>query len=72
MEIIITGMSLDGHEVPVPHGLSELINSAGLWGIKENKNEPSILDQYDRRTFRRDGNLVTVLTLKSSECKKAE
>jgi hypothetical protein len=72
MEIIITGMSLDGHEVAVPHGLSELINNAGLWGIKEKKNEPSILDQYNRRTFRRDGNLVTVLTLKASESKKAE
>jgi hypothetical protein len=62
MNITITGMSLDGHSIPVPHGLSELVNTAGAWGIPKQKS--AISDQYDRRVEKRGDRLVTVLTLK--------
>jgi hypothetical protein len=64
MNIKITGMSLDGHQVPVPNGLSELINAAGAWSNQKLKT--NYLDHYEQKTERRNGNLVTVLTLKSS------
>lgn len=63
MNITITGISLDGHSVPVPKGLSELLNAAGAWGIR--KNVPTINDQYDRRVEKRGENFVTVLSLKA-------
>lgn len=60
MNITITGIWLEGHSVTVPTGLSELVNAAGAWGIR--KNEPSIIEQYDRKVIKRDGCFVTVLT----------
>ncbi|MCM3763483.1 hypothetical protein [Neobacillus niacini] len=62
MNITITGMSVDGHSVPVPHGLSELINAAGAWGIRKEKS--AITKKYDRRVEKRGEHFVTVLTLK--------
>lgn len=64
MNITITGINLDGHNVPVPNGLSELINASGAWSKK--KRNSNYLDGYDQRTERKNGNLVTVLTLKKS------
>jgi hypothetical protein len=61
VNLTITGMSLDGHTVDIPNGLSELVNSAGAWGIKKSSSN---LNEYDRQVQRRDGSLVTVLTYK--------
>lgn len=61
-QIIITRMQIGNFEVNVPHGLSELLNSAGAWAIK--KSDSTITDQYDRRVEKRDGQLVTILTRK--------
>jgi hypothetical protein len=59
----ITGIKIDDYDLPVPHGLSELLNEAGAWGIPE--KESTISDQYDRRVEKReDGSIVTVLTKK--------
>lgn len=58
MNITITGMSIDGHNVPVPHGLSELLNRAGAWSA-----EPiPPLEGYRRALKRVDDRLVTELT----------
>ena len=58
MQIVITGMRLDGHPVTVPHGLSELLNRAGAWSA-----EPiPPLEGYRREVKRVDGRLVTELT----------
>lgn len=59
--ITITKMQIGEFEVTVPHGLSELINSAGAWGEKK---EPTILKEYDRIVEKRDGRVFTVLTRK--------
>lgn len=64
MNITITGMYLDGHPVPVPAGLSELINSAGAWGIK--KRNSTISEKYDRKVEKRGDNWVTIFTLKEA------
>jgi hypothetical protein len=61
VNLTITGISLDGHTVDIPNGLSELVNSAGAWGIKRSSSN---LNDYDRQVQKRDGNLVTVLTFK--------
>jgi hypothetical protein len=64
MNLAITGITLDGHSLPVPNGLSELLNIAGAWGIKE-ANPTS--NKYDRRIEKRGGGLVTFLTLRKGE-----
>ena len=57
MQITIKSMSIDGHNVPVPHGLSELLNRAGAWSA-----EPiPPLDEYRRKIKRVNGQLVTEL-----------
>lgn len=61
MDITISGIYLDGYSVPVPHGLTELINTAGAWGTR--KSEP-VNDRYDRKVEKREGNFVTILSLK--------
>jgi len=35
MNIVIKSMSIDGYNIPVPAGLSELINRAGAWTTAE-------------------------------------
>lgn len=65
--IEITKMKLGDYEVPVPQGLSDLLNTAGAWGIK--RQDPPCVKQYDRRVEKRDGRLFTVLTLKGGEGK---
>lgn len=58
MQITITGMQIDGHPIPVPHGLSELLNRAGAWSSEE----VSPLRGYQRKMKRVGGRLVTELT----------
>jgi hypothetical protein len=58
-QFTITRMQVGDFEVPVPVGLSELLNQAGAWGPKR---EPTHLKEYDRRVEMRDGKLFTVLT----------
>jgi hypothetical protein len=64
MNIKITGMAIEGLSIPVPAGLSEILSSAGVW-VKQPR-ESNFIQEYDRRVERRDGNFVTVLTLKKS------
>lgn len=58
MQITITGMRLDGHSVPVPHGLSELLIRAGAWSVAPIPP----LEGYRREVKRVAGRLVTELT----------
>lgn len=61
MNIKVTGMKLDGHEAPVPSGLSELLKNT--W-----TKEPRKLDEsHDRHVERRNGRWVTVLTKKAEK-----
>lgn len=60
--ITITRMQIGDYEVQVPHGLSELINSAGAWG--EKKEKPHLLKDYQRTVEMRDGKIFTVLNKK--------
>lgn len=64
MNLIITGITLDGHSIPVPNGLTELLNSSGAWGIKEAK---STSNEYDHRVEKRKEGLVTILTYKGGK-----
>lgn len=57
MKITITGMQLDGHTIPVPHGLSELLNRAGVWSTEAIPPVPG----YRREVKRVDGHLITEL-----------
>ncbi|RHW37291.1 hypothetical protein D1B31_16110 [Neobacillus notoginsengisoli] len=58
MNITITGIFLDEHKVEIPAGLSELINSAGAWGKRQ---QSELSKEYDRKVIKRDGQLVTLL-----------
>ncbi|QOY37082.1 hypothetical protein AWH56_005420 [Anaerobacillus isosaccharinicus] len=62
-QITITRMQIGEFEVPVPHGLNELLNAAGAWG-KPQKEKPSFLKDYHRKVEMRDGRIFTVLTKK--------
>lgn len=64
MGIKITGISLDGHCIRVPNGLSELLNASGAWGIRK---KTSVLEQYNRKVEKRGEELVTILTLKEAK-----
>lgn len=55
MKIVIKSMSLDGHDIPVPVGLSELINRAGAWSTDEIPPP----DGYQCSMKRINGRLVT-------------
>ncbi|WP_046655355.1 hypothetical protein [Paenibacillus larvae] len=63
--IEITKMNLGNYEVPVPQGLSDLLNVAGVWKIKQ-QNFPHTKN-YDRRVEQRNGRLFSILILKSNE-----
>jgi hypothetical protein len=60
LNFIITRMQVGEFEVPVPFGLSELLNQAGAWGIRNEESEH--LKEYERRVEMRDGKIFTVLT----------
>jgi len=62
--IEITRMQLGEFEVPVPHGLSELLHEAGAWGPK--RKTPKWLEEYDRTVEMRNGKLYTKLTKRKS------
>jgi len=66
--LIITSMSLDGHNVIVPQGLSQLFNEAGAWKYMgtESKNEDNVLKNYDRKVVFEDGKMRTYITYKTS------
>ena len=62
-EITITKMMIGEYEVPVPRGLSELLNRAGAWGIPEEPSE--FVKKYESRVEKReDGSIATILTYK--------
>lgn len=58
-EIIITGIRIGGHSVPVPHGLSELVNKANAWSIRAEKPE---VKGYHQEVVKKDGKLMTIFT----------
>ncbi|MFS0766168.1 hypothetical protein [Peribacillus phoenicis] len=68
-ELIVTGISLDGFEIPVPEGLSEILNNAGAWVYKEKVEEDgdNPLKDYDRKVVLEDGKLRTYLTYKGKD-----
>ncbi|WP_260286772.1 hypothetical protein [Peribacillus aracenensis] len=66
-DLIVTSISLGGYEVPVPIGLSELLNRAGAWkyiapGSLDNQMDP--LENYEREVVKENGNFRTYLTYK--------
>lgn len=56
-DIIITGIRVGEHSVPVPHGLSELVNRANAWST----SKPDF-SGYNRQVVRKNGKLVTIIT----------
>jgi hypothetical protein len=68
-ELIITRMSLDGHNISIPEGLSDLLNRAGAWKCIEPDSyryQVNPLDNYDRKVVKENGKLRTYLTYKRS------
>lgn len=64
--IEIKKIKIGEHDVAVPHGLSDLLNSAGVWTAKPKESSRST-NEYHRRVELRDGRLFTILT----KCSKA-
>lgn len=60
IELKIKRITLEGHDLPVPVGLSEIISNGNAWGIRGGKINPD----YNREVIKRDGNLITVLKKK--------
>ncbi|MGG3798947.1 hypothetical protein [Metabacillus fastidiosus] len=68
----VTSISLDGFQLPVPEGLSELLNISGAWVYqKEDKaEEKNHLNKYDRKVVMESGRLRTYLTYRTTSTKK--
>jgi hypothetical protein len=60
-KISIESLQIDGHSVPVPEGLSELLEQT--WGMVEKENV--LMADYDRRVIKKENGFVTWLTKKS-------
>lgn len=57
-KISVSSLKIDGHSVPVPEGLSELLESTWV----SSREEKDLLKKYDRKVIQRNGNFVTLLT----------
>ncbi|PJN88230.1 hypothetical protein CVN76_05055 [Bacillus sp. mrc49] len=59
-------MSLGGYEIPIPKGLSELLNRSGAWKYRapDSIQSESPLEDYDRTVVKENGHLRTYLTYK--------
>jgi hypothetical protein len=60
-KISVESLSIDGHSIPVPEGLSELLEQT--WGTVEKENV--LMADYDRRVIKKENGFVTWLTKKS-------
>lgn len=60
--IEVTAMKVGEFSVDVPIGLSKMLD--GCW-VKQ-RNVPSIVNEYESCTVRRNGELVTILTKKKA------
>lgn len=70
--IVVTSISLDGYNFPIPNGFSEFLLRAGYWEYGEKTSESNdVLSNYDREVFIEDGQLCTKLTFKSVSKKEA-
>jgi hypothetical protein len=67
VELTITGMRIGEYSVPVPSGLSELINRANAWSLQTEKPK---FEGYHREVVKKDGKLFTIFTKVSPEKKK--
>jgi hypothetical protein len=58
----ITKLRIGEYEVPVPEGLSELLNDGGAWTTtrKEGRN----LKEYERKVEMKNGQIITTLIKK--------
>ncbi|MBJ7962182.1 hypothetical protein [Bacillus cereus] len=73
--IEVTRVSIDGYDLPIPEGFSELLLRAGYWRYGE-KIESSVdeefLAQYERKTVLEDGKLCTIFTYKGNKKKRGK
>jgi hypothetical protein len=60
-KISIESLQIDGYSIPVPEGLSELLEQT--WGTVEKENV--LMAEYDRRVIKKESGFVTWLTKKS-------
>jgi hypothetical protein len=60
-KISVESLKIDGHSVPVPEGLSELLEQT--WGTTERQAE--FMSEYDRKVLKGKDGFVTFLTKKS-------
>lgn len=69
VEFEITSLQVEGYELSVPEGLSELMNRAGAWRYSKGDRE-DILKNYDRKVVIEDGAIRTYLICKSHSAAK--
>lgn len=60
--ITLKSLHLDGHELPVPHGLEELLNKGNGWGSPSGELDPG----YERKVIKENGRLITRYTYKGA------
>ncbi|MGE8080482.1 hypothetical protein [Peribacillus loiseleuriae] len=66
--LIVTSISLDGHNIPVPEGLSEILNRSGGWEtVKSGSNDNDPLKDYEKKVVLENGRLFTRLTYKKKQ-----
>lgn len=58
--IEVTELRVGEYKVPVPPGLTELLKDCWV----KNRAIPKIVEEYESKTIRRDGQLITILSKK--------
>lgn len=64
-DLEITQIKLEGHSIPIPAGLSDLLNDSRVWVLKQKGDtieDPQFLNQYERKVSLKGGKLRTYLT----------
>ncbi len=59
MNLKITSINLNGHKLPIPDGLEDLVNNNNGWGVKDE----DLNSQYERKVIKSDTGLITRLKL---------
>jgi hypothetical protein len=64
--LVVTKVSLDGYELPIPEGFSDFLLKAGYWSYKGATPVKKELPNYDRKVVLEEGSLCTYLTFKGA------
>lgn len=64
-DLEVTHIKLESHSIPIPAGLTDLLNDSRVWVLKQKGDtieDQQFLNHYERKVSLEDGKLRTYLT----------